>query len=167
LGVGDVVARVAPVVRRLRRLDRIERFLDRARRSRGSGLVVRYLAPCEILLINQVEVGKDLLVDLGLLEWRRCALSKASSGAMPIPRHTHEGAGLMHSLIRNHCLSTGTNERQFWPLVCSTTLNGWDFGVDQDALIALAVDVAEGHLDVDRIAGLLKAAAHEQQLPTD
>jgi prophage maintenance system killer protein len=44
-------------------------------------------------------------------------------------------------------------------------LNGWELGDDQDAVVALALDVAEGLIDSVQVAGRLKELAHPTLLP--
>jgi Fic/DOC family protein len=67
-----------------------------------------------------------------------------------------QAAALMHSLIRNHPFIDGNKRTALIAVLMFYGLNGMWVDAEQDELIALAVDVAKGILDVTAIAGLLK-----------
>jgi death-on-curing protein len=80
--------------------------------------------------------------------------------------HTKAGA-LMHSLVRNHPFIDGNKRTAVLAVIVFYNINGYELDIDPGTLLALAVDAAEGHLDVQRIAGELKNWVHEQDRPED
>lgn len=46
-------------------------------------------------------------------------------------------------------------------------LNGYAIDADQGEVVALAIDVAEGQIDVEGIAGILKGWSREDELPAE
>lgn len=73
----------------------------------------------------------------------------------------------MHSLIRNHAFVDGNKRTGVLAMRVFYNLNGWDVHAEQGELVALALDIAEGQIDVDHIAGILKSWAREIDLPDE
>ena len=68
---------------------------------------------------------------------------------------------MLHSLARNHALVEG-NKRLAWPTMRTfLPLNGRDVTLSVDAAEALFVGAADGSLDVEAIAGLVREACVE------
>jgi death-on-curing protein len=97
-----------------------------------------------------------MLRDFGLLDSAVMRPQATAFGADAYPS-LHEKAGaLLQSLARNHPFVDG-NKRTAW----ATTeifyqLNGHVLSVDDDQIVGLVIDVAEGFADVPHIAGRLK-----------
>lgn len=64
----------------------------------------------------------------------------------------HKAAALLHSLIRNHPFVDGNKRTAMLAAIVFYGLNGWAWHADDLEVIALAVDIAEGVLDVPAIA---------------
>lgn len=128
---------------------------------------MRYLSAGEILRINEAEVGPDLLADFGLLESAALRPQQSVFGADAYPDLHSKAAALMHSIIRNHPFVDGNKRTALLAARIFYNLNGWDLQVEQGELVAFAVDVAEGHIDVAGIAAVLKGWSQEFDLPTD
>jgi death on curing protein len=73
--------------------------------------------------------------------------------------HT-KAAALFHSLVKNHAFVDGNKRTGVLATLTFYGLNGWWVDADQDAIVALAVETAEGRLDVEAIAERLKRSAH-------
>jgi death-on-curing protein len=99
---------------------------------------VIYLTVSDVVGLSEAEVGPDILVDLGLLESAVLRPQQTVAGQDAYPDIHTKAAALMHSLIRN-----------------------------QGAIVALAVDVAEGVLDVAAISKTLKGWARQLELPDE
>lgn len=120
-----------------------------------------YLTSSDIEAINSAEVGETLLADFGLLE---AAIQRPQQTVMGEEAYTdihHKAAALMHSLIRGHPFIDGNKRTAVAAVVTFYKLNGYQVGAQQGEVVALAVDVAEGQLDVSAIAGILKMWAHD------
>jgi death-on-curing protein len=93
-------------------------------------------------------------------------LSKPSLARTPIPPDIHtKAAALMHSLIRNHPFVDGNKRTAVLAVLIFYGLNGWEIVTDQGEIVALAVDVAEGLVDVAAISKTLKSWARQLELP--
>jgi death-on-curing protein len=122
---------------------------------------VRYLTVDEILQINASFVGPDQLRDFGLLESAVFRPQQAFMGADPYPDAHAKAAALVHSLIRNHPFVDGNKRTAMAAMVIFYGLNGRTVRADDEGIIALALDVAGGLLDVTAIVGRLKDWAVE------
>jgi death-on-curing protein len=128
---------------------------------------VRYLTASEVVLINQQEVGPDLLADFGLLESAVLRPQQSVFGADAYPDMHTKAAAMMHSLIRNHAFVDGNKRTGVLAMILFYNLNGFRIEAAQEDVIALALDIAEGQIDVDGIAGTLKGWAKALPLPED
>lgn len=120
-----------------------------------------YLTASDVLAINEEEVGEDLLADFGLLEAAIQRPQQAVMGQEAYPDIHYKAAALMHSLIRNHPFIDGNKRTAVVAVVTFYKLNGYQVRAEQDKIVALAVDIAEGQLDVPGIAGALKGWAQD------
>jgi death-on-curing protein len=112
----------------------------------------------EDLVVLVRRLGAGPVRDIGLLE-AACARPRASAfGADAYPTLAGKAAALLHSLVANHALVDGNKRLGWLATVVFLDLNGHPVTLDDDAAFLLVMDVAEGRLDVDGIAGILGAA---------
>lgn len=78
--------------------------------------------------------------------------------------HT-KAAAMMHSLIRNHAFIDGNKRTGVLAAILFYNLNGFQIDAAQEDVVALAVDIAEGQIDVEGIAGILKGWTKALPLP--
>lgn len=124
-----------------------------------------YLTVGDVIAINEVEVGADALADFGLLESAVLRPQTTIGGVDAYPS-IHEKAGaLMHSLIRNHPFVDGNKRTAVVATFTFYLINGWEIRAEDSDVVALAVDVAEGHRDVATIAKHLAGWAIRLELP--
>ena len=128
---------------------------------------MRYITVSDVLQINEVEVGRNLLADFGLLESAVLRPQTSVGGLDAYPDVHAKAAALFHSLVRNHCFIDGNKRTGVLAVIVFYNLNGFDVIASSDDLIALAIDVAEGQLDVAGITGVLKGCVLELDLPTE
>ncbi len=104
-------------------------------------------------------LGAGPVRDVGLLE-AACARSRTSVfGADAYPTLAGKAGALLHSIVVTHALVDG-NERLGWlATVVFLDLNGRSVTLDDEAALGLVMDVAEGRLDADGIAGILEVAS--------
>ncbi len=126
---------------------------------------MRYLTAGELVRINEAEAGPELLADFGLLESAALRPQQSVFGADAYPDIHTKAAALMHSLIRNHPFVDGNKRTAVLAARLFYNLNGWDLHVEPGDLVALAVDIAEGQIDVAGIAAIVKGWAQELELP--
>jgi death-on-curing protein len=110
-------------------------------------------------------LGAGPVRDVGLLE-AACARSRASVfGADAYPTLAGKAAALLHSIVANDALVDG-NERLGWlATAVFLDVNGWDVMLDDESAFRLVMDVAEGTLDVEAMAGILEAALSPTPTP--
>lgn len=120
---------------------------------------MRYVTAGEVAAINEAEIGPDLLADFGLLESAVLRPQQSVFGQDAYPDIHSKAAALMHSLVRNHPFIDGNKRTAVVAVLVFYGLNGVWLDAAQDEVVALAVDVAEGILDVAAIAGRLKGWA--------
>jgi len=72
---------------------------------------------------------------------------------------------MMHSLIRNHAFIDGNKRTGVLAMILFYNLNGYTIKAAQEDLVALALDIAEGQIDVEGIAGTLKSWVQPLPLP--
>jgi death-on-curing protein len=119
----------------------------------------------EDLVVLVRRLGAGPVRDVGLLE-AACARPRASVfGADAYPTLAGKAAALLHSIVANHALVDGNKRLGWLATVVFLDLNGWSVTLDDDVAFRLVMDVAEGRLDVDRIAGILGAALTPNQEP--
>lgn len=128
---------------------------------------MRYLTAGDVLKINESEVGPDQLADFGLLESAVLRPQQTVAGQDAYPDLHSKAAALMHSLIRNHPFVDGNKRTAVLTVDIFYAMNSFDLEADQGEMVALALDIAEGQIDVDRIAGQLKEWARPLRLPDE
>jgi death-on-curing protein len=126
---------------------------------------VRYLTAGEVMLVNEQEVGPDLLADFGLLEAAVLRPQQSVFGSDAYPDMHTKAAAMMHSLIRNHAFIDGNKRTGVLATILFYNLNGYTIETIQEDLIALALDIVEGQIDVEGIVGILKSWARPLPLP--
>jgi len=130
-----------------------------ARRDPGDarGVDVEFL-DLEDLVVLVRRLGAGPVRDVGLLE-AACARPRASVfGADAYPTLAGKAAALLHSIVANHALVDGNKRLGWLATVVLLDLNGRSVTIDDEAAFRLVMDVAEGRLDVDGIAGILEVA---------
>jgi death-on-curing protein len=126
---------------------------------------VLYLTVGDVIAMNEAEVGAEALADFGLLE-SAVLRPQTTIGGVDAYASIHEKAGaLMHSLIRNHPFVDGNKRTAVVASFTFYLLNGWEIRTQDSDVVALAVDVAEGQLDVAAIAKRLASWATRLRLP--
>lgn len=128
---------------------------------------MRYLTVDEVLAVSETEVGPNLLRDFGLLESAVMRPQQTVFGSDAYPDIHTKAAALFHSLCRNHAFIDGNKRTAVLTLAIFYQLNGHDLEMDQGEIVALAVDTAEGLLDVAAIAGILKDKVRPLELPEE
>jgi death-on-curing protein len=126
---------------------------------------VHYLSAGDVIRISEAEVGSDTLVDFGLLESAVLRPQQTVGGHDAYPDIHRKAAALMHSLIRNHPFVDGNKRTAVLAVDVFYGLNGWEVNADQGEIVALAVDIAEGQVDVEGIAKVLSGWATQLDLP--
>ena len=110
-------------------------------------------------MINEAEIGPDLLADFGLLEAAVLRPQQTVFGSDAYPDIHTKAAAMFHSLIRSHPFIDGNKRTAVLSMIVFYNLNGYAIEVNQEELVALALDAAEGQIDVEAIAGTLKGWA--------
>ena len=119
----------------------------------------------EDLVVLMRRLGAGPMRDVGLLE-AACARSRASVfGADAYPTLAGKAAALLHSIVANDALVDG-NERLGWlATVVFLDVNRGGVVLDDASAVRLVMDVAEGTLDVEAMAGILEAALSPTPTP--
>ncbi len=128
---------------------------------------MRYLTAGDILRLNEAEVGPDLLADFGLLESAVLRPQQSVGGEDAYAGIDSKAAALMHSLIRNHPFVDGNKRTAVLATDLFYQLNGYELWTDPGDMVALALDIAEGQIDVAGIAGTLKNWVRSLPLPDE
>jgi death on curing protein len=118
-----------------------------------------YLTTDNVQMFNEQFVGPDMLRDFGLLESAVMRPQASAFGEDAYPTLHEKGGALLHGLARNHPF-VDANKRTAWAATSVFyQINGYLLAVEDGAVVALTVDVAEGQLDVPNIAAVLKSWA--------
>lgn len=112
------------------------------------------------MAINEAEVGPNLLADFGLLESAVLRPQQSAFGKDAYPDLHSKAAAFFHSLVKNHAFVDGNKRTAVLAMLMFYGLNGWWIDADQDAIVALAVETAEGGLEVEDIVERLTRWAH-------
>ena len=128
---------------------------------------MRYLTAGDVLRLNEAEVGPNLLADFGLLESAVLRPQQTVGGEDAYPDIHSKAAALMHSLIRNHTFIDGNKRTAVLAVDVFYGLNGYELWTDPADMVALALDIAEGQIDVAGIAGTLKSWVRPLKLPDE
>jgi len=126
-------------------------------REDGLDVDVEFL-DLEDLVVLVRRLGAGPVRDVGLLE-AACARPRASVfGADAYPTLAGKAAALLHSIVANHALVDGNKRLGWLATVVFLDLNGRSVTIDDEGAFQMVMDVAEGRLDVDGIAGILRGA---------
>lgn len=117
--------------------------------------------------INAAEVGEDRLADFGLLESAVLRPQTTVNGADAYADVHSKAAALFHSLVKNHAFLDGNKRTGTIAVVLFYAMNGWTFETDDGDVVALALEVAEGPITVDELAGELKRRVSPIEYPPD
>jgi death-on-curing protein len=121
------------------------------------GIDVEFLELEDLVVLVRL-LGAGPVRDIGLLE-AACARARTSVfGADAYPTLAGKAAALLHSIVVNHALVDGNKRLGWLATVVFLDLNGCSVTLGDEAAFRLVMDVAEGRLDVDAIAGVLGAA---------
>lgn len=120
---------------------------------------MRYPTASEVIAFNEQVDGPGGLVDFGLLESAILRPQASAFGRDAYPDIHAKAAALFHSLARNHAFFNGNKRTAVVTVGFFYALNGWWLEAAQGEVVALAVDTAEGLLDVPAIAHWLKEHA--------
>ncbi|KQZ70189.1 type II toxin-antitoxin system death-on-curing family toxin [Nocardioides sp. Root151] len=123
---------------------------------------MRYLTVSEVQKINEAEAGPGNLVDFGRLEAAVLRPQTTVGGEDAYVDLCDKAAAMMHSIARNHAFVDGNKRTAAAAMIVFLKLNGYGFHANQDELVSLTTDVAEGFLDVPQIAGALKGWAWDE-----
>lgn len=119
--------------------------------------LTRYLTCDNVQMLNEHFVGPDMLRDFGLLDSAVMRPQASAFGEDAYPTLHEKAAALLHALARNHPF-IDANKRTAWAATSVFyQINGYELSVEDGAVVALVVDVAEGQLDVPNIAATLKS----------
>ncbi|WP_322857771.1 type II toxin-antitoxin system death-on-curing family toxin [Mycobacterium shigaense] len=122
-------------------------------------MTTHYLTCNNVQVLNEWFVGPDKLRDFGLLDSAVMRPQASAFGEDAYPTIHEKAAALLYGLARNHPF-VDANKRTAWAATSVFyQMNGYDIAMDDGAVVALVVDIAEGQLDVPNIAAALKAWA--------
>ncbi|MBW3606321.1 MAG: Fic family protein [Actinobacteria bacterium] len=115
---------------------------------------VDYLSLDDVIsLIRRLGVGP--VRDIGLLEAATARPRSSAFGVDAYPSIELKAAALLHSLVRNHALADGNKRLGWLATVVFLDINHHPAELDDDDAFDLVMAIAEGHLDVEQIAGRL------------
>lgn len=110
-----------------------------------------YLTTTEVLEIHRAETGDDR-VDLDLLDSAVHRPQATAGGQDAYPSVHTKAAVLAHSLIVNHPFVDGNKRTAMLSVVVFYGLNGYTVILNDDEILALAIGLAQGLLDVVAVA---------------
>lgn len=118
-----------------------------------------YPTLAEAIAFNQAFIGQRGVRDVGLLESALMRPSSSAFGQDAYPDLWSKAAALMHSIIRNHPFMDGNKRTSVNLALAFLDRNGENvYHADPDALIDLAVSIANSSLEVPDIAVALRLA---------
>lgn len=122
---------------------------------------VYYPTLAEAIAFNEAFIGKRGVRDVGLLESALMRPSSSAFGHDAYPDLWSKAAALLHSIIRNHPFMDGNKRTSMNLALAFLDRNGEDVDhADPEALIGLAVAIANDRIDVPKIAVALRRAVH-------
>lgn len=122
---------------------------------------MQYLTAEQVIRINEVEVGPNLLADFGLVDAAVQRPMQSAFGQDAYPSIHDKAAALFHSLVKNHAFIDGNKRTAVVALGVFLRLNGWKLAAEQGQIVDLTVGVADGTIDVVTLAGMLKDLTRE------
>ena len=117
---------------------------------------VEYL-DLEDLLGMVRRLGAGPVRDVGLLDAAVARPRSSAFGADAYPSLELKAAGLLHSIVRNHALVDGNKRLAWLACVVFCDINGMTVELEDDDAFDLVMHAAQGELDVEDIAGRLRA----------
>lgn len=115
----------------------------------------RYVTVADVVHINESIVGPDHLRDFGLLESAVMRPQQTVGGRDAYPTIHAKNAALIHSLIRNHPFVDGNKRTAVLSAIVAYGLNGYLFIANDDDVIDLATEIAEGYASTEQVEGRL------------
>lgn len=122
---------------------------------------MQYLTAEQVIRINEVEVGPNLLADFGLVDAAVQRPMQSAFGQDAYPSIHDKAAALFHSLVKNHAFIDGNKRTAVVALGVFLRLNGWKLAAEQGQIVDLTVGVADGTIDIVTLAGMLKDLTRE------
>ncbi len=120
---------------------------------------IYYPTLAEAIAFNQAFIGQKGVRDVGLLESALMRPSSSAFGQDAYPDLWSKAAALLHSIIRNHPFMDANKRTGVNLALAFLGRNGEDVTrANPDALIDLAVGIANGGLEVPDIAVALRLA---------
>lgn len=120
---------------------------------------IYYPTIADAIAFNEAFIGKRGVRDVGLLESALMRPSSSAFGQDAYPDLWSKAAALMHSVIRNHPFMDANKRTAVNLALAFLDRNGEKvYQADPDALIALAVGIANDRLEVAEIAVRLRQA---------
>jgi death on curing protein len=117
---------------------------------------VRFLTVTEVIAINKDVLGGEAPLDFGPLESAILRPQSIVGGIDAYPDIHSKAAALLYSLVRNHPFMDGNKRTAVLATLIFYGRNFLWLNAAQEDVVGLALDVAEGILDVQGIAGRLK-----------
>lgn len=120
-----------------------------------------FLELAEVLYIHADQIerygGDASIRDAGLLE-SAVAMPRATFGGEFLHRDLYEmGAAYLYHIVQNHPFVDGNKRTGTATALVFFEMNGVAIDADEDELVALVLDVAQGLADKARIAEFLRA----------
>lgn len=115
---------------------------------------IEYLDLEDLLgLVRRLGLGP--VRDVGLLDAAAARPRSSAFGTDAYQTLTLKAAALLHSLAHNHALVDGNKRLAWLATVVFLDLNGRSVALTDDEAFDLVMEIAEGKLEVDDIAGRL------------
>lgn len=120
-----------------------------------------FLELVEVLTIHADQIerygGDASIRDAGLLE-SALAMPRATFGGEFLHRDLYEmGAAYLYHIVQNHPFVDGNKRTGTATALVFLEMNGVTIDADEDALVELVLDVAQGRADKARIAEFFRA----------
>lgn len=127
-----------------------------------------YLTCDEVITLNyRLTERADTLRDFGLLDGAVMRPQQSAFGEDAYPSIHEKAAALMHGIARNHPFVDGNKRTALAATATFYLINGYVLELEAGDAVGLAVDVAEGQVDVPGIASTLKSATKSVELGHD
>ncbi len=128
---------------------------------------MRFLTPSEVVRINEQESGPDLLADFGLAGSSGDASPTERLWCGCLSRHPYESGGDDALADPQPPVPGRQQANRVLSVILLYNLNSFAIEADQGDVVALALDIAEGQIDVEGISGILKGWSRSLELPTE
>ncbi len=101
--------------------------------------------------------GSQGLRDRGLLESALYSAHSAFGDQEQYPTVEEKAARLLYALVRNHAFVDGNKRIGVLIMLLTLHLNGIPFSCSQDALVQIALDVADGKADYAAVLAWIRS----------